>query len=348
MTCPSKNTNANATSRKRPSRRAARRRPRRAASYVIQKHAASRLHYDFRLEHDGTLKSWAVPKGPSLDPAVKSLAVQVEDHPLDYATFEGVIPQGEYGGGTVMVWDHGTWEPEVDPDKGLKTGKLKFTLHGEKLHGSWALVRMGGRAGDGGKNWLLIKHATMRRNPPRSSMSSNAKPRSVLSGPRHGRNRRPTPTPSGRSDGKAARNAKDESAPRKRSGKTEASETSAQKKTKRAAAASPQASSLKFRARAWRSLPKDFKPQLATLASRVPDGRRLAARAEIRRLSHPGLHRRRYKVRLVTRNGNDWTARFQVVADALAELPIKTRFSTAKSFRSTSTASRIFSSCKTR
>src|SRR4051812_8761856 len=125
--------------------------------FVIQKHAASRLHYDFRLEHDGVLKSWAVPKGPSLDPAVKSLAVQVEDHPLSYASFEGIIPQGQYGGGTVMVWDRGTWEPEGDVDDGLRRGKLKFELHGEKLKGHWTIVRMHGPAGEGGQNWLLIK-----------------------------------------------------------------------------------------------------------------------------------------------------------------------------------------------
>src|SRR5690606_23622790 len=99
------------------------------------------------------------PKGPSLDPSVKALAVHVEDHPLDYAGFEGVIPEGEYGGGTVMIWDRGTWEPEDDdPSAAYKKGRLKFTLHGEKLKGSWALVRMGGRAGADGKNWLLIKH----------------------------------------------------------------------------------------------------------------------------------------------------------------------------------------------
>ena len=179
--CLSKNTNANAISRKLPNPAGGeRRRSADGHHYVIQKHAASRLHYDFRLELDGTLKSWAVPKGPSLDPAVKSLAVQVEDHPLEYAKFEGIIPKGEYGGGTVMVWDQGTWEPEVDAAEGLQEGKLKFELHGEKLHGSWALVRRGGRAGDGGKNWLLIKHKMTPPSPRRSSMSPAREPRSVV------------------------------------------------------------------------------------------------------------------------------------------------------------------------
>ena len=127
------------------------------AQYLIQKHAASRLHYDFRLELDGVLKSWAVPKGPSLDAGVKSLAVHVEDHPLAYGTFEGTIPQGEYGGGTVMLWDRGTWEPEGDAAESYRRGKLVFVLHGERLKGRWALIRMGGKAGDDGKNWLLKK-----------------------------------------------------------------------------------------------------------------------------------------------------------------------------------------------
>jgi len=117
-----------------------------ALSFVIQKHAATRLHYDFRLELDGVLKSWAIPKGPSLDPGEKRLAVHVEDHPLDYGGFEGVIPQGQYGGGTVLLWDRGTWQPEGDdPEADYRKGSLKFTLNGEKLHGKWALVRMAGR-----------------------------------------------------------------------------------------------------------------------------------------------------------------------------------------------------------
>ena len=125
--------------------------------FCVQKHAARRLHYDFRLELDGVLKSWAVPKGPSFDPKEKRLAVHVEDHPLDYGTFEGQIPAGEYGAGNVVLWDRGEWIPKEDPRKGYASGKLKFELVGEKLRGGWTLARMGGRSGEGGKNWLLLK-----------------------------------------------------------------------------------------------------------------------------------------------------------------------------------------------
>ncbi len=134
--------------------------PKSGLLYVIQKHAASHLHYDFRLEWRGVLLSWAVPKGPSLDPSVKRLATQVEDHPVDYGGFEGTIPEGQYGGGAVMLWDRGTWTPETpDVDAALRDGNLKFTLHGKKLRGSWVLVRT--KSGFGGSKrpgWLLIKH----------------------------------------------------------------------------------------------------------------------------------------------------------------------------------------------
>src|SRR5665647_697682 len=127
--------------------------------FVIQRHDATRLHYDFRLELNGTFRSWAVTRGPSLDPAEKRLAVEVEDHPLDYGDFEGTIPKGQYGGGTVMLWDRGTWAPEGDPDKMLAKGDLKFSLDGEKLHGSWVLVRMrNDKYKSKRNNWLLIKH----------------------------------------------------------------------------------------------------------------------------------------------------------------------------------------------
>jgi bifunctional non-homologous end joining protein LigD len=129
------------------------RRRERARQFVVQKHRASHLHYDVRLEHDGAMWSWAVPKGPSLDSSVKRLAMMTEPHPMDYNDFEGVIPEGEYGGGTVMIWDRGTWEPEV-PDVGaaLAKGELKFRLEGRKLKGSWVLVRTRNR------QWLLMKH----------------------------------------------------------------------------------------------------------------------------------------------------------------------------------------------
>jgi bifunctional non-homologous end joining protein LigD len=137
-------------------------RSRRALHFVIQKHAARNLHFDFRLELDGVMKSWAVPKGPSYDPAVKRLAMEVEDHPIEYNTFEGTIPKGQYGGGTVMLWDRGTYEPEGGGGddalrEGYERGDLKFILHGKRLEGGWVLVRM--RRGEGERaQWLLIKH----------------------------------------------------------------------------------------------------------------------------------------------------------------------------------------------
>ena len=151
-----------------------------APIFVVQKHRATQLHYDFRLQHNGTLLSWAVPKGPSLDPSVKRLAMQVEDHPIEYAQFEGTIPKGEYGGGTVMVWDFGTWTPEQpDVDAALKKGDLKFTLNGKKLHGSWVLVRTRGFGSSSKPSWLLIKH----RDKYASDADITAeKPKSAISG----------------------------------------------------------------------------------------------------------------------------------------------------------------------
>jgi bifunctional non-homologous end joining protein LigD len=134
-----------------------RREPVKGLSFVVQKHAARALHYDFRLELDGVMLSWAVPKGPSLDPSTKRLAMQTEDHPLEYRTFEGVIPAGQYGGGTVMVWDEGTWEPEGDPREAYRKKRLTFVLHGKKLRGRWHLVRVPSRDGGERRAWLLFK-----------------------------------------------------------------------------------------------------------------------------------------------------------------------------------------------
>ena len=152
-------------------------------SFVVQKHAATRLHYDFRLELQGTMKSWAVTRGPSVDPADKRLAVHVEDHPIDYSGFEGIIPKGQYGGGTVMIWDRGTWEPTEDPVKGYASGKLKFELHGDKLKGGWTLVRMGGRArSERADNWLLIKERDAEARPGRGDILLEEETRSVTTG----------------------------------------------------------------------------------------------------------------------------------------------------------------------
>jgi bifunctional non-homologous end joining protein LigD len=149
--------------------------------FVIQKHQASRLHYDFRLEMEGVLKSWAVPKGPSYDPTVKRLAMMTEDHPYDYAAFEGVIPEGNYGAGNVIIWDQGTWEfiePGNDPVKALQQGKLTFRLYGKKMFGEWALVKIHGRSPKGNE-WLLLKHRDEYANP--NVDVTEVAPRSVVS-----------------------------------------------------------------------------------------------------------------------------------------------------------------------
>ena len=148
-------------------------------AFVIQKHRATALHYDFRLEWKGVMLSWAVPRGPSLNTADKRMAMPTEDHPIEYNKFEGVIPEGEYGGGTVMIWDRGTWTPaDPDVDRALQKGELKFELDGEKLKGGWVLVRMGKRRGEARSPWLLIKHRD--QNASKRDIAEE-EPRSVVS-----------------------------------------------------------------------------------------------------------------------------------------------------------------------
>jgi bifunctional non-homologous end joining protein LigD len=151
-----------------------------AGIFVVQKHAATRLHYDFRLEYDGVLWSWAVTRGPSLDPHEKRLAVHVEDHPVDYAAFEGTNPKGEYGGGSVIVWDEGKWIPDGDPAKAMKKGHIDFELEGHKLNGRWHLVRLKPRPGEKRDNWLLIKSDDAAARPGTDILEEE--PKSVKSG----------------------------------------------------------------------------------------------------------------------------------------------------------------------
>lgn len=280
-------------------------------SFVIQKHAASHLHYDFRLEWNGVLKSWAVAKGPSYYPGDRRLAIEVEDHPLDYGGFEGIIPKGQYGGGTVMVWDRGTWEPVGDAAKGLRDGNLKFTLHGEKLKGDWALVRMKNRVANPSKpNWLLIKEHDGNERGEKDPAITEEAPDSALSG-------RDMQAIAEAHDAVWNSNHREEHG---RSKSRNARSYSAKQSAKLAASIARQLVKLPKE-----RLPSFIKPQLAMLAQSAPatkdrvheiklDGYRIQARIE------PGG---KSPVQLLTRTGLDWTARMKPIAEALRELPVQ-------------------------
>jgi len=276
--------------------------------FVIQKHAATRLHYDLRLELDGVMKSWAVTRGPSLVPGEKRLAVEVEDHPIEYNKFEGTIPKGEYGGGTVMIWDRGSWQAEADPYKGLKKGHLSFVLDGEKLHGGWHLVRMHRRPGEKRNNWLLIKQHDAAERSARDKDILEQKPRSVASG---------------RSLDEIAKGA-----PKKKVAKTKNSlAKKLSGKRAQATAAAILRRTKEFTGKQDKKpktrrdpLPAFVEPCLATLADKAPDsgnwiheikfdGYRIQARLD------DG------QVTLLTRRGLDWSDRFPPIAAAIATLP---------------------------
>ncbi len=272
-----------------------------ALSFVIQKHAARNLHYDFRLELEGTLKSWAVPKGPSLDPQVKRMGVHVEDHPISYASFEGTIPAKQYGAGDVIVWDRGVWTPLGDPMKGMKSGKLKFELHGEKLQGAWTLVRMHGRGNESHEPWLLIKEKDEHARPENEFNVLTELPNSVITGkPLPGGVTSAAPSPS--STNKTTQNVK------------AINKTPAEKSPTALQKSGLVEGAIKA------ELPNTLAPQLATLVDKVPaepqgwvyeikfDGYRLLTRLEGK------------SVRCFTRNGNDWTAKLSRLEKALAGL----------------------------
>ena len=320
--------------------------------YVIQKHAARRLHYDLRLELDGVMKSWAVTRGPSLDPGEKRLAVHVEDHPIEYNSFEGTIPQGEYGGGTVMIWDRGRWVPDGDPHKGYAKGHLDFVLEGEKLHGRWHLVRMRGRDGDRHENWLLIKGRDEEARSGRQRDVLEDEPLSAVSGRTMeeiaaGKGKKRVWHSNRQSEWRAAQSQREfraelqaqaksrakQGAERKVAGGPDAkikvaakSKPGAEGKSPAKAAAQIEARRSADPARSNRSrgrLPDFVPPSLATLHNVPPDGSEWIHEIKFdgyrieARLDHD-------KVRLLTRKQLDWTHRFERIAKAVAALPAET------------------------
>ncbi|MGI8740584.1 MAG: non-homologous end-joining DNA ligase [Gammaproteobacteria bacterium] len=279
--------------------------------YIIQKHDARRPHYDFRLELDGALKSWAVPKGPSLDPGEKRLAVQVEDHPLAYGEFEGIIPKGQYGGGTVMLWDRGRWEGVGDIEASFRHGKLKFELSGEKLRGRWTLVRMGGKATSQGKNWLLIKEKDDIAGAGSAPDVLKEQPQSVKSGR--------SMDEIAAAEDRVWKNGQSAKPRKKKTGGDRTPRTSGSKKgnTRTSPHADTRAAELANARK--RDMPRDVKPQLAILVKEAPkgDGWLHEIKFDGYRLLCAISNR---KARLITRNGHDWTRKFPRIAAAAADL----------------------------
>jgi bifunctional non-homologous end joining protein LigD len=270
--------------------------------FVIQKHAATRLHYDFRLGLHGVLKSWAVTKGPSYVPGDKRLAVQVEDHPMDYGGFEGTIPKGQYGGGTVMLWDEGTWEPLGNADEALAKGNLKFVLHGKKLHGKWVLVRMGGKAANEAKpNWLLIKEHDEYEQTSDDEPITEKAPNSVLT-------QRDMDSIAREGDHVWQSNRPETSSPGK----------SSQAKPLRAAPFAPSGLPGKKEA-----LPGFISPQLASEAPAPPVGEHWVHELKLDGYRIQAHIDKAGKVRLFTRSGLDWTHRMSSVARELGKLSVE-------------------------
>ena len=322
---------------------------RKGDAFVIQKHDATRLHYDLRLELDGVMKSWAVTRGPSLVPGEKRLAVEVEDHPIEYNKFEGTIPEGEYGGGTVMIWDRGTWEPEGDPRRGLDKGHLSFTLHGQKLEGGWHLVRMHRRPNEKRNNWLLIKQHDDGERSAREPDILEDEPLSVTTGRTMDQiaqskkvwhsnrsvkanvaalKKAPKTSPKRKIAKKSVSKKGAKESAKKATTRNKSKKKKAAKKPRtRAAAIKPirkrsKASDAELAGAPKAALPSFVPPCLATLSDKAPDaatwlheikfdGYRLEARLD------------NGKVKLLTRRGLDWTRKFPSVAAAVAKLPAK-------------------------
>lgn len=303
-------------------------------SFVIQKHAARRLHYDFRMEVDGVLRSWAVTRGPSLLPGEKRLAVHVEDHPLEYGDFEGTIPKGEYGGGTVIVWDRGTWAPIGDAEKGYRKGHLDFELKGEKLGGRWHLVRMAGKPREKRENWLLIKGDDEFARGADDPDILEERPESVKTGRVIADVEDETPGWSSKTgkidkEPEEKRPASKPGARQERAVKTSAGHTAKSRagaaggkgsSRAQAEAAAPAKAQTKGSRKA--AMPGFIEPQLATLRAEAPSGDRW-----IHEIKFDGYRLQAHvadgKARLLTRSGLDWTDRFgAAVVDALAALPV--------------------------